>query len=314
VVKPRYKRHVQTVDLTGAVDVKTIRVDLLLHIEPAPAGGVDSAGLFQKANATLKSGRLAEAIRLYKAAVARSPQHREAWYNLGIAYSRAKQFEKEIAAYKEAIRVSATLYTKAMFNLAIAYEDQGQESRALALYEKVSAAEPGSVDARINLGILYARLRRYDDAIRSYRAAITREPDSRDAHFNLGIAYGRKAAQVSNKAEKAAFLRKEIAAYSKAVRIDFRHHKAWYNLAIAHHKLGHHKDEIIAYERAIQAKSDYPQALFNLAAAHQEQGAARKALGVWRSYLKVAQADPGEDAFVKAARLQISKLEAKLGE
>lgn len=275
----------------------------LAQAEPAPDE------LFKMGNESFNDGKVEKAIEFYQKCVEKRGDFKEAWYNLGIAYGRKKQFDKEIEAYQKAIKAKPEPYTKALYNLAIAHEDKGDDNKAIEYYNKVVKAEPKAVDARINLGILYAKTDRFEKAIDAYKKAIETDPEVTDAYFNLGIAYGKKAAKETDKEAKKGQIKKEIDAYSKATEKNAKNHKAWYNLAIAHNKLGQTKEEIAAYKKAIDAKSEYPQALFNLAYVYEAKDKV-KALEYWKKYLTVAESVPSEKKYVATAKKRVENLEA----
>ena len=268
--------------------------------------------LFKLGNEAFNNGNIDEAVEHYSAAVKKREKFKEAWYNLGIAFGRKKQYDKEIDAYKKAVEVDAK-YTKALYNLAIAYEDKGDVKMAIETYERVTKAEAKAVDARINLGILYAGKDRLDDAIKAYDEAIVNDPDVADAYFNRGIAFGKKAANAEGD-EKNAHVLEEIKSYTLAVEKNAKYHKAWYNLAIANHKLSNVDDEIKAYVSAIEAKADYPQALFNLAFAYEEKKDTANATKYWEEYIKVASSIKSEATFVETARQQLDRLKKASGD
>lgn len=274
----------------------------------ASAGETAPDELFKQGNEAFNEGKIDEAITKYKTCVEKRANFKEAWYNLGIAYGRKKQFDQEIDAYKKALEADPK-YTKALYNLAIAHEDKGNDDQAIEAYKKVLEAEPKAVDARINLGILYARKGKLERAVEVYMEAIGIDSEVADAHFNLGIAYGKQAAKQTDKALKDELIQKEMAAYQLAVEKNNKYHKAWYNLAIAHNKLGKVEEEIAAYVKAVEVKPEYPQALFNLAFAYEEKKDTANALKYWKQYLKVAEPLPSEKKFVATAKQQVERLE-----
>lgn len=248
-----------------------------------------------------------KAVEAYEKCVEARPTYKEGWYNLGIAYSKQRKYRKEVDAYKKAVEIDPR-YDKALYNLAIAYEDAGQLEDALHTYERVEQVSPDAVDALVNQGILRARLGQIDEAIATYQRAIGKDDSQPDAWFNLGIAFARKAEKADDPAVRTDLLEKERDAYKKTVEIAPRYHKGWYNLAIAHNKLGHLDEEIAAYEEALKARPNYPQALFNLAYAYEEKKDTARAIEAWQRYVASAEKLPTEQEYVVIAKQELQRL------
>jgi superkiller protein 3 len=256
------------------------------------------------------------AVEQYERCVELKPDYKEAWYNLGIAYSKLKKFKAETGAYRKAVELDPR-YAKALYNLAVAYEDANQLEDALEAYKRVVEVTPDATDALVNLGILHARLGNLQASVAAYTKAIELNAEMADAHFNLGVAYGRLAEKAKDAAEQRGYLDQEKKAYEAAVAKDPEYHKGWYNLAIAHHKLGQLgdkpdrlNDEIAAYEKALKIRPSYPQALYNLAYAYEEKGQTKLAIASWQRYVESAEKLPTEQEYVSTAREELKRLGA----
>jgi len=265
---------------------------------------------FKQGNAYFTDASYPRAVKAYQLAVEQKGDFKEAWYNLGIAYSRIPNHEEEIRAYEKALEIDKA-YTKALYNLAMAYEDSGRTDKAIGAYQQVLAAEPNAVDAHVNIGILYAQTGRFEEARKAYTEALRLDPEMADASFNLGIVLGKQAEALEGEAQKKVLL-EQVEAYKRAIATRPHYHKAWYNKAMAHEKLGDTAAEIEAYEEALRLKKDdYPQALFNLARAQESSGNKAQAVQTWSRYLEVARKKPHREAereFVKTAEEQLARL------
>jgi len=278
---------------------------------PASAQERTADEYFKKGNAYYQDAAFGLAVKSYQLAVEQKGDFKEAWYNLGIAYSRIPNHDKEIRSYEKALDTDKT-YTKALYNLAMAYEDSGRTDKAIAAYKRVLEAEPNAVDAHVNIGILYAQTGRFDAARTSYTEALRLDPEMADANFNLGIVLG-KQAEAQEGEEQKKTLHAQINAYKSAIATRPHYHKAWYNVAMAYEKLGETADEIKAYMEALRLKKDdYPQALFNLARAQESVGDKTKAIEAWSRYLEVARKkahQAAEREFVKTAEGELARLQ-----
>jgi tetratricopeptide (TPR) repeat protein len=265
---------------------------------------------FKQGNAYYQDAAFALAVKSYQLSVEQKGDFKEAWYNLGIAYSRIPNHEEEIRAYEKALEIDKA-YTKALYNLAMAYEDNGRTDKAIDAYKRVLAAEPNAVDAHVNVGILYAQTGRFTEARTAYMEALRLDPEMADASFNLGIVLG-KQAEAQEGDEKKKTLLAQVETYKRAIATRPHYHKAWYNVAMAYEKLGETAQEIEAYQEALRLKKDdYPQALFNLARAQESTGDTQSAMVTWSRYLEVARKKvyrAAEREFVKTAEEQLARL------
>jgi len=103
---------------------------------------------------------------------------------------------------------AAAQSTDQLFRDALAAEDQGQLSRAIALYEELTRREPNSVPVRANLGEALARAGRYDEAVAQYQEALKRDPRNFVVRLNLALARY-KQADFGGSAERLELLRAE---------------------------------------------------------------------------------------------------------
>lgn len=284
---------------------------LVLSVTSAQAQQKSASDLFKEGNDYFQAGLYRKAIRAYKETVAQNPEFKEAWYNLGVSYSRESKFKEESNAYKKAIALDGK-YGRAVFNLAIAQEDGGSLQDAISSYESflsVSQGEKDQADACVNLGILYTKTGKYDDAVLAYTKSLELDPDLADANFNLGIAYGKMSALEKYKDRVEELRTLEVDTYLVATKQRPNHHKAWYNLAVTYNKGGELPLEIEAYRNAVRIKPRYPQALFNLAYALDESGAKEEALKTWEAYLEVSANIAREKGFLATAKAEIERLQ-----
>jgi tetratricopeptide (TPR) repeat protein len=177
--------------------------------------------LLQEATGLHRQGRLPEAERLYRSALAREPRNADALYLLGtlkMQQGRAEEAAELVSAavkrnpnstdaltllgsimlalgrFDEALRslgrvVAAQPYNvDAHFNRAAVLAQAGRLPEALSGYDHVVAAAPNQADAWFNRGNVLARLDRYEEAVASYDRALALAPNVPDAHVNRGNA------------------------------------------------------------------------------------------------------------------------------
>lgn len=78
---------------------------------------------------------------------------------------------------------------EALYRLGRYQQGQRNYDRAIAAYREALQLDPSFVDARNGLGAVYLAQGRYDDAVRELRAAIAIAPHLAYLHNNLGYAY-----------------------------------------------------------------------------------------------------------------------------
>jgi|GEM_PF-103962 len=129
-------------------------------------------------------GRLDDAIAAGKAACKLSPSDIDAHYNLGLAYTDARQYQPAIESYRRALKLDAG-HNLSWNNLGSALEQQGDKSAALEAYEKAVAIDPRHAEAQNNTGAIYSEQGKLDQARAAFQAAIDARPDFVEAHYNL---------------------------------------------------------------------------------------------------------------------------------
>ncbi|MFI5455208.1 MAG: tetratricopeptide repeat protein [Isosphaerales bacterium] len=132
-------------------------------------------------------GRSQEAVELISRAVALKPAVAQYQCNLGVALWGSGRADEAVAAYRAAVALEPA-YADAHYNLGSALKDQGRSQEAIAAYQAAIQLQPDMVEAHVNLGIALKDQGELDEAIAAYRDAIRLRPDWADAHYNLGFA------------------------------------------------------------------------------------------------------------------------------
>ncbi len=127
-------------------------------------------------------------IESFKAFIRINPLFSEAYYNLGVAYSKSGEYKKAVDAYKEAI-VRNPYYFNACVNLGVAYSKLGMSGSAIEVYKHAINITPDDANVHINLGIAFGRLGMYSKAITALKRATELNTHNPEAHYNLGFAY-----------------------------------------------------------------------------------------------------------------------------
>jgi tetratricopeptide (TPR) repeat protein len=184
------------------------------------------------ARAVKETGRVAEALDIYKRLVARWPRNAELYHDLAVA-AAAAGLPKEAARAEQAALALEPTNAAAANGLGLLHIDSGRTAEAAAAFERavkldpsnatfwtnlgnarraegnVAAAEqayrralelnPRHVDAANGIGVLLVQAHRAGEAIPFFERALAGSPRFIEARLNLGIAY-----QEIGNAEKAS--------------------------------------------------------------------------------------------------------------
>jgi choline-sulfatase len=148
----------------------------------------DAAMYHDLAVAAAAAGLTAEATRAEQASLALQPSNAAASNGLGLILVAAGKPAEAIAAFERATQDDPS---NAVFwsNLGNARRDAGDATRAEQAYRTALDRDPRSADAANGLGVLLVQQRRPADAIRWFEQALAGSPKFVEARLNLGIAY-----------------------------------------------------------------------------------------------------------------------------
>ncbi|AOS43181.1 TPR repeat-containing protein YrrB [Lacunisphaera limnophila] len=180
---------------------------------PANARAHHNLGLAEQAR-----GRLDEAERHLRAAIALAPGSPEPLYNLALVLTRQERRDEAIATYREALRVGPD-HAATHNNLANLLRAAGQAEEAGRLYAEAVRLQPGFAGARNSYGNWLIDANRPAEALVQLEEAIRLQPEAAEMQFNAGNAC-------------AALGRIEAAAdhYRAAIRLEPGHAEARNNL------------------------------------------------------------------------------------
>ena len=195
---------------------------------------------------------LQKEIEAYKEAVRINPDLWETQYNLGLAYYNAGMYQSAIGAYEEAVRINPDLW-EAQYNLGLAYTDAGMDAEAIGPFKQAARINPGNEQAYLNLGGSYCRLRQYKDGVGAYKQAVRIKPDDEKAQAALGQAY-----------YDSGMYKEAIEAYRQAISVKPDFEEAYYMLGSAYGRLNMYSDAIGVYKQAVRIRPDDDRAHFML--------------------------------------------------
>ena len=189
--------------------------------------------------------------------------------------------------------------------------EQEKYAEALAVFQKLVAAEPKNVEGHFYLGMALGSLNRDGEAIASYRQVLELQPGLYEADLNLGMLLLRgQQASVALPHLKAASEKKpkevrprvywaEALAqtgdwagaeplYASVIELDGKSAAAYAGRGRALAKLGKYDEAMTALKRAGELDAVYEGALVDLASALEGTGKKKEALAVYAATPKTA--------------------------
>lgn len=108
------------------------------------------------------AGEYAKAIDAFNEQIRKNPSS-EANFNLGLAYGKLEQHDKEVAAYEEAVKLNPKL-PQLHFNLGIAYKDIGNNQQAINVLNEAIRLSPNYLKAHYTICKIYSEIGDHDKA------------------------------------------------------------------------------------------------------------------------------------------------------
>jgi tetratricopeptide (TPR) repeat protein len=212
------KRPDRTLELTanavGTQADNIIRYELKVRADPT-----DVDALTNLAVSLHDSGRLDEALEVYRSALALSPEIPSVLYNIGLLQVDLGNFVDSRAWFRKAVHADDR-DPDIWYGYARSLEEH-DDGEAINAYQTAIAIQPDHFPAIFNLAVLFKRIGRVDEAIEQYEKALALEPACADAHYSLGNATRAKGD-----------FRQAVHCYRTAIRHDRKRVSAWNNLAL----------------------------------------------------------------------------------
>jgi tetratricopeptide (TPR) repeat protein len=148
--------------------------------------------LYKLALAYYRGGRVADAVKPARQAIALNNRFGEAHYLLGLCQEANRQYRDAIRSFEQAIRVAPAL-TPAREALAATYRNVGRHRDAIDQLEALAALDRERVDRLVALASAYADAGRTDLAVATLGRAAERFPDSTSVFSALGEVWLKSA-------------------------------------------------------------------------------------------------------------------------
>jgi tetratricopeptide (TPR) repeat protein len=109
-------------------------------------------------------GEYGKAIEAFKEQILKNPLSAEAYFNLGLSYSKTGQYDKEIEAYEEAVKLNPKK-PELHYNLGIVYNDIGNKQKAVSVLKEAIRLRYDYLKAHYNICKIYAEIGDQENAI-----------------------------------------------------------------------------------------------------------------------------------------------------
>ena len=219
------------------------------------AAPLTPAEAFRQAVSLHQLGRLPEAEQLYRALLARIPNHADAQNNLGHLLEALNRPEEAVRTYAKAIEIRPD-FPEALLNFGNALQTLGRHEEAIARYASALRLRPNFPEALLNIGNALQALERNAEAAAQYEKALALRPDYAEGHYHLACALeslGRRDDAISH--------------YERAIAIKPDYPQPHNNLGNVLRALNRYEEAIAHFEQACAIKPDFAQAQWNEAAA-----------------------------------------------
>jgi tetratricopeptide (TPR) repeat protein len=150
-------------------------------------GAPDLAKLFQAGQNALNQGRLDEAERDFRQALAVNPQLGGGYANLGVVYMREKRWGKALQMLHKAEEMMPEV-AGIRLNIGLAYYRQSEFLKAIPPFESVVRDQPEAVQPRHLLGLCYFFGERWNDAAHTLEPLWSQESGKLTYLYVLSIA------------------------------------------------------------------------------------------------------------------------------
>jgi tetratricopeptide (TPR) repeat protein len=205
-----------------------------------------SSSAFQTAIAHHQSGRLPQAIAMYRNLMVTDSRNPDLLHLLGLALHQTGKDEEAIPLFRRAIMLapSAASYHA---NFAELWRKQGKTDEAIESYRQVLRLVPGDLEIRYLLGEALTKKGNFDEAIGELRRCIS-----------MGKGDSNTWACLCEALRRTERLDEAIDAAQRAVSLDRTSAAAWHSLGWTMMRQGKVREGLPYISEAIRLKPDWP--------------------------------------------------------
>ncbi|HEV2834175.1 MAG TPA: tetratricopeptide repeat protein, partial [Pyrinomonadaceae bacterium] len=169
----------------GMADAAKAAIENALKLRPNEPAYLLTLGI-----AWLKKGDLFEAEKIFRRLIQLQPNSEQAQVHLGYVLLNQKKYDDARLWLEKSARSPAPM-PEVFYYLGLVAQEQNDDAKAIALFEKAVQKLPNYAHARIALGSSYIKLRNYPRAKEELETAVKLDPEEPKAHYNLALLYAR---------------------------------------------------------------------------------------------------------------------------
>jgi protein O-GlcNAc transferase len=139
--------------------------------------------------AWLRKADLFEAEKLFRRLLELQPNNAQGQLHLGYVLLNQKKYAEARTWLEKSARPGAV--PEVFYYLGLVAQEQNDDARAIALFEKAVRQLPSYAHARVALGSSYMKLKNYVRARQELETAVKLDPEEPTAHYNLALLYAR---------------------------------------------------------------------------------------------------------------------------
>ncbi|SPD75548.1 Tetratricopeptide repeat protein [uncultured Desulfobacterium sp.] len=132
-----------------------------------------------------------EAERVFSSELGKNPGSVAANFGMGIFNMERQDFAQAIKQLNTALAGSPD-FLPILTHLGEAYQKNGDDSKAISLFERAMKLDDENKAVPYLLGISYENMEQYDKAILFFERVASRPPVKDDVYYHLGVSYGRE--------------------------------------------------------------------------------------------------------------------------
>jgi len=177
-----------------------------VQVAPAPIQNTNSIDpnasaeeLEIRADRLRAAKEFADALDVYRAALAKKPESAMLYNKRGICELLEQRYRNAGSDFERALRIDRS-YAPAYNNLGVTEYATRKYSKAIKQYEKAIRLEPSGASYYSNLGAAYFAKKSWEKATKAYSEAVNLNPDIFDESNRSGIT-----GQVASPADRAHF-------------------------------------------------------------------------------------------------------------
>jgi predicted O-linked N-acetylglucosamine transferase (SPINDLY family) len=154
--------------------------EALAH-DPSDANALHLFGVLQAQRADFEA-----AAELIDRSIALEPKNPMAFYNRGNALRELKRLDEALASFDQAVAMMP-LHVEAWTNRGTVLQELGRSAEALSSFDRALALAPLHATALFNRANALRHLKRQEEALASYDRVLALKPDHAEAHDGRGV-------------------------------------------------------------------------------------------------------------------------------